>query len=187
MDKIGVGERLLSAAGVALSVWALVKGDILSAAGLALSVWALVKADSAMKAVDKVILKNNNQIMRDDARGLLDKLTGARDAAMGRKQGASGLSSAGRAISSDKRALELAQDALATATLGSDQLLTSRLRVAADELEKALVAINSPSGRDGWADALGVLQGVLPELKCCSGNSVRILFGRNYGNYGNTV
>lgn len=140
-------------------------GLLLSAAGVAISLWALFEADSAKKAVDKVIAKNSDQISRDDARGLLDKLTAARDAAMGRKKGASRLSSAGRAVSSDKRALELAQDALATSAFGSDQKLASRMRVAADQLKEALEAITKNKDRDGWADALGVLQGVIPELE----------------------
>ena len=147
MDPIGIGGLLLSLAGVGLSVV------------------ALVKADSATKVVEKVIVKNNDQVTRDHARGLLDKLTGARDAAMGRRQGASRLSSAGRNILSDKRALELAQDALATSTVGSDQQLTSKMRMAADKLKEALEAIAINSGRDGWADALDVLQGFIPELE----------------------
>lgn len=147
MDTVGVGGLLLSVAGVGLSVW------------------ALVKADSANKAVDKVIVKSNDQIARDDARGLLDKLTSAKDAAIGRKQGASSLSSAGRTIPRDKMALELAQDALSTATVGSNQQLAARIRAASGELTNALEAISSNSGRDGWADALGVLQGVIPEIE----------------------
>ena len=142
-----------------------VTGVLLSAAGVLLSVWALQKADSAMKAVDRVIGKNSDQMMRDDARRLLDKLTVARDAAMGRKRGASSLSSAGRPLANDKRALELAQDALATINFGPDRDLGSKMRVAADELKKALEAITSNPGRDGWADALGVLQGVIPEIE----------------------
>ncbi len=139
-------------------------GLLLSAAGVVVSLWALFKADSAKKAVDKAIAKNSDQISRDDARALLGKLTAARDAAMGRKKGASRLSSAGRDVSSDIRALELAQDALATSAFGSDKKLASRMRVASYELKEALEAITRNKDRDGWADALGVLQGVIPEL-----------------------
>ena len=140
-------------------------GLLLSVAGVALSLWALFKADCAKKAVDKVIVKNIDQISRDDARGLLDKLAGARDAAMGRRRGASSASSAGRYLPSDIRALEVAQDALAIVTIGADQPLICKMRVAADELKTALEAIATNAHRDGWADALGVLQGVTPEVE----------------------
>ncbi len=84
---------------------------------------------------------------------------------MGRKKGASRLSSAGRDVSSDKRALELAQDALATSVFDSDRKLATKMRVAADQIKEALEAITKDKDRDGWADALGVLQGVIPDLE----------------------
>lgn len=141
-----------------------VVGLVLSAVGVVLSVWALHKADSAKKAVDRVIETNRDQVTRDHARDLLAKLTDARDAAMARRQGASRLSSAGRSTAGDVKALQIAQDALATATIGSDQGLVQNLRAAASELDRALKAIASNCNRDGWADALGVLQGVIPKI-----------------------
>lgn len=146
MDLIGVG------------------GLILSAIGVLLSVWALAKANSAKVAVNKVIEKNSDQFARDAARNLLAKLTDARDAAMAQRRGASRLSSAGRHPDSDHKAIELAQDALATVTIDSSQQLVARMRTAATELNQALQTIASNSGRDGWADALGVLQGIIPEV-----------------------
>lgn len=140
-------------------------GLLLSAAGVAISLWALFEADSAKKAVDKVIGKNSDQIARDEARELLDKLRAARDAAIGRMQGATSLSSAGRHISADKRALELAQDALATATFASDQILTSSMRKAAYQITAALEKITSKSGLDGWKVARDVLQNVIPKIE----------------------
>jgi hypothetical protein len=146
MDLIGVG------------------GLVLSAVGVGFSIMALIQAGRAKKAISKVIGKGEDQIARDDARALLAQIADARDATMARRQGASPLSSAGRSLEGDLQALQLAQNALATATVGSDRTLELSLRVAATEIEQALQAIASNSGRDGWADALGVLQGVIPKI-----------------------
>lgn len=135
----------------------------LSIGGLALSIYALVQAESAKKAVSKVIAKEVDQGARDDARELMQRLNEAREAAMARRQGAHRSSSAGRSQAADMKALQLAQDALATTNLG-DKLLTLALRAAADELNQALAEINANGGRDGWADALGTLQGVIPKV-----------------------
>lgn len=146
MDAIGIGGLLLSVAGVVLSIV------------------ALVQAGRAKAAVTRAIARGVDQGMRDDARVLLLKLHDARDAALGRKQGASRLSSAGRSISGDIKALQLAQTSLATVVVQSDSRLELNLRTVASQLDEALVTINAAGDRDGWADALLVLHGIIPKV-----------------------
>jgi len=144
MDVVGVG------------------GLVLSAAGVALSVYALVQADGAKKAVEKVIGKAGEQRARDDARELLAVITAARDAAMDNRRSAPPMASAGRVKDKDVQAIQKAQDALATTNVTEDSQMVAELRRAARELDKALQEINADAERDGWADALAVLQGVTP-------------------------
>lgn len=140
-------------------------GLSLSVVGIALSIISLVKADGAAKAVERVIVKNSDQIALENARSLLEKLKTARDAAIGRKQGASEISALGRTIEEDKRKLELAQDALATVAFGTNEKLVANMRLAAKGLKSAQADITRNSRKDGWAAALGTLQGVIPELE----------------------
>jgi hypothetical protein len=146
MDPVGIG------------------GLILSAVGVALSCWALMKADSAEKAVAKVIGRAGDQKARDDARELLMLISAARDAAMSNRRGAPQLASAGRVRDNDIQAIQKAQDALATLNVTDDQQVTKKLRRSGLELNKALQEINGDGVRDGWADALAVLQGVTPQV-----------------------
>lgn len=141
-----------------------VAGLVLSALGVGLSIVALIQAGRAKTAVTKAIARGVDQGLRDDARVLLSKLQDARDAAMGRKQGASRLSSAGRSVSGDLRALQIAQTGLATVVVQSDTRLELSFRNAASQLDDALAAINAAGSRDGWADALQVLHGIIPKV-----------------------
>lgn len=138
-----------------------VGGLTLSAAGVLLSIWALVIAGGAKKAVTEFLRKSSDQVSRDNVRELLATLHKARDAAMGQRKGASRMSSAGRRVANDLRELELAQDALATATVGSEERHLI-LRAAANELSAALAEINDNG--DGWKAALVTLQNVIPGL-----------------------
>lgn len=146
MDPIGIG------------------GLVLSAVGVGLSVWALVKADGAAKAVAKVIGKAGDQKARDDARELLMLINAAREAAMSNRRGAPPLASAGRVRDNDVQSIQKAQDALATLNVTEDQQVIKKLRRGGQELNKALHEINGSGERDGWADALAVLQGVTPSV-----------------------
>lgn len=140
-------------------------GDlVLSVAGLGLSIWAMLQAGGAKRAVSKVLARNNDQVTRDNARDLLIKLTTAKDAAMARRQGAPRSSTAGRVMATDLEVLQLAQDALATSTLGTGQSLAVDLQRAAVQLNSALQGLAGNSVRDEWADALGVLQGIIPKV-----------------------
>lgn len=142
MDPVGIG------------------GLVLSGVGVGLSVWALAKADGAEKAVAKVIGKAGDQKARDDARELLALINVARDAAMANRRDASQIAATGRVRDKDVGAIEKVQDALATLNVTDDPLITRKLRRAGVELNKALQEINANDRRDGWADALAVLQGV---------------------------
>ena len=140
-------------------------GDlVLSVAGLGLSIWAMLQAGGAKRVVSKVLARNNDQVTRDNARDLLIKLTTAKDAAMARRQGAPRSSTAGRVMATDLEVLQLAQDALATSTLGTGQSLAVDLQRAAVQLNSALQGLAGNSVRDEWADALGVLQGIIPKV-----------------------
>ncbi|KAB0459777.1 hypothetical protein [Agrobacterium radiobacter] len=138
-------------------------GLVLSAIGIGLSIWALVMADGAKKAVKKVVEKNNDLASRDDARDLLNTLSSARDASLARRSSASRIATAGRNLNGDIHTLRVAQDALATVTLGTNEALVEDLRVAASELERALSTVESGS-HEGWAAALAVIQGVTPKV-----------------------
>lgn len=133
--------------------------------GDGLAIWALIQAGSAKRAVRHALEKSSDQVARDDARSLLANLTQAKDAAMGRRRGGSPLAIAGRSESNDVHRLQLAQDNLATSTISANKKLTVKLRQASTELTTALQAIASSGTRDGWADALGVLQGIIPEIE----------------------
>jgi hypothetical protein len=146
MDPIGVG------------------GLILSALGVGLSLWALFKADSAEKAVSRVIAKNGEQSTRDVARDLMGHVNEARDAAMARKRGASRLASAGRTPAGDIQALQFAQNALATVSGDFDAKTIAIFRNSGRQLDDCLKTIDGSSSRDGWADALNTLQGVIPQI-----------------------
>lgn len=139
-------------------------GFILSAIGVGLSIFAVVQAGRAENAVNQVIQKSSEQLSRDDARKLLVKLNDARDAALARRGKAPKFATSGRSAANDLRALQLAQDALATTALSADAALEQGLRVASTELDRALKEIHAKGDRDGWADALGVLQGVIPKV-----------------------
>lgn len=139
-------------------------GLALSATGVALSGWALIKAGSAKKAVAKLIEMSGDQAARDGARDLMALLARASDAAMARRRGASRAASAGRPQGVDLFALEIAQDALATTTVASDPAVTGSFRAAAQELDLALKAIAADGVRDGWEDARLALQGVVPSV-----------------------
>jgi hypothetical protein len=140
-------------------------GDLsLSVAGLVLSIWAMLQAGGAKRAVSKVLAKNNDQVARDNARDLLSKLTTAKDAAMARRRSAPHSSTAGRVAAADLAALQLAQDALATSTLGTGQPFALDLQRAANQLNSCLQGLAGNSARDEWADALGVLQGIYPKI-----------------------
>lgn len=142
-----------------------VAGLVVSVVGAVLSIFALVQAKRASTAVAEVIGKSHVQAARDEARALLALVTDAREAAMAWRRNASRLSSAGRSSARDLLALQQAQNALATTTIGStDAGLTVTLRTAAAQIDQALVAIGLKGERDGWADALGVLQGVTPTI-----------------------
>lgn len=136
----------------------------LSLAGLGLSIWAMLQAGGAKRAVSNVLAKNSDQFARDNARDLLTKLTVAKDVAMARRRGASRSSTAGRLAAADLTALQIAQDALATSTLGTGQSLALDLHRAASQLELSLQGLAGNSVRDEWADALGVLQGIIPKI-----------------------
>lgn len=122
----------------------------------------MVQAGGAKKAVTAVLAKFGEQVTRDDARELLSALNDAREASIARRSKASRTATTGRNINSDIQALQRAQDALATTTLDTDKRLEQRLRIAAAELDMALRNIAENSTRDGWADAVGVLQGITP-------------------------
>lgn len=140
-------------------------GDLgLSVAGLVLSIWAMLQAGGAKRAVSKVLAKNSDQVARDRARELLTKLTTAKDAAMARRRSAPRSSTAGRVATADLAALQLAQDALATSTLGTGQPLALDLQRAANQLNSNLQGLAGNSPRDEWSDALGVLQGIIPKI-----------------------
>lgn len=136
----------------------------LSVTGLGLAIWALIQAGGARRAVSKALSKNSDQVARDNARDLLTKLTVAKDAAMARRQSAPRSSTAGRVAAADLTALQVAQDALATSTLGSGQPLALDLQRAANQLNSSLQGIAGNSVRDEWADALGELQGIIPKI-----------------------
>lgn len=136
----------------------------LSVFGLFLSIWSMVLAGGAKRAVAHVLAKNNDQVARDNARDLLVKLTNAKDAAMARRRSASRNSAAGRVATADLRALQVAQDALATSTLGTGEPLALDIQRAAIQLDTALQGLAGNGPRDDWADALGVLQGIIPKL-----------------------
>lgn len=143
-------------------------GDLgLTLLGLALSIWAMCKADGAKRAVAKVLTKNSDQAARDNARDLLAKLKRAKDGAMARRQHAPRSAIAGRVptAAEDLAALQQAQDALATSTLGHGQQLALDLKRAADQLNSNLQKLAENSDRDEWADALGVIQGIVPKLE----------------------
>lgn len=139
-------------------------GLVLSAIGVGLSIWALAKAESAKQAVSRVIQKSGDQTARDDARRLLAVISDAREAAMAHRRDAPLLASAGRVKDNDVQALQKAQDALATLNVTENKLVIKTLRRAAAELDKALQEINANGARDGWADALAVLQGVTSQV-----------------------
>ncbi len=67
-------------------------------------------------------------------------------------------------MATDLEVLQLAQDALATSTLGTGQSLAVDLQRAAVQLNSALQGLAGNSVRDEWADALGVLQGIIPKV-----------------------
>lgn len=129
-----------------------------------MSVWAVITAGSAKKAVNKVIEKSAEQVVRDDTRDLLTKLNVAREVALARRGNARGAAVAGRSLANDFATLKQAQDALAITTLNTDIPLEQGLRLASTQIEVAVKAIEDKNGRDGWADALGVLQGVIPKV-----------------------
>ncbi|WP_417582899.1 hypothetical protein [Pelagibacterium sp.] len=142
-----------------------IAGFIISIIGVGISAWALWQADYAKKAVDRVILKGDEQRDRDKARELSKILGQAKSAALGRRRTASRPASAGRDMQSDLHMLEQAQDALATTKLVNDASISSDLDVAAMELKAALVAIHQNGKRDGWEDAFGALQVVIPKVE----------------------
>lgn len=143
--------------------WVDIVGILLSIIGIGFSIWAMVMADNATKAVKKVVERNNDLVSRDGARDLLATLGNARDAALARRGSASRMASAGRSAQADIHKLRLAQDALATVTLGANEALVQDLRVAASELEQALSTVENSSG-DGWAAALAIIQGAIPKV-----------------------
>lgn len=140
-------------------------GLLLSATGVALSAFALRKAASAAKAVSEVLKRADDQFARDGARDLLMILNSAREAATARRHGAPRPSSIGRSAAADRKALEAAQHSLATTTITDETKTLEVLRAAAAELDQALQNISSNSDRDGWADAVPVLQGVIPDIE----------------------
>lgn len=132
-------------------------GLALSAAGVALSGWALVKADTAKKGVAKLIEMSGDQAARDGPRDLMALLARASDAAIARRRGAS-------ARHRPVRLGTIAQDAMATTTVAFDPRVTASFRAAAQELDLALKAIAANGVRDGWEDARLALQGVVPSV-----------------------
>lgn len=145
--------------------WDSVLSLVLSGAGLGASAVAAIKADGAKRAVSKILAKDETQVDRQTALDLSEILSEARDAAKARQQGASQLLQGKRNVAGDIQALQDAQDALATYVFSSDEKLTAKLRPAAKELTRALTAINTGGPRDGWADALGEIQGLIAEVE----------------------
>lgn len=144
--------------------WWEVTGWAMTAGGFGLSIFALCVADGAKKAVTKALRKGDEQDNRDDARGLLTKLNAAKGAAMARRGGAKAILAKGRSLPNDIQALTDAQDACATVNLPGDDDLTEALRRASTQLTEAIDVIHGKGDRDGWADALGELQGVVPRV-----------------------
>lgn len=136
----------------------------LTAGGFALSLWAVITAESAKKAVKKVIEKSGEQVVRDDARDLLTKLNAAREVALARRGDTRRTAIAGRSVVNDLAILKQAQDALAITTLSTDVPLERGLRLASMQIDDAVKVIENKTGRDGWGDALIVLQGVIPKV-----------------------
>lgn len=139
-------------------------GDWLSIAGLLISLLAFWQGASARKAVAAVLKRNEDQTAQEDARELHRLLSMAQDAARGHRRGASSSSLAGRYQSRDIRALEMAQDALATTTLGAGIELGEKCRLAAQQITIALDEISAGKGSEGWARALFVIQGIIPDI-----------------------
>lgn len=145
------------------SSWWAVTDKIVTIGGFCLSLFALFVADGAKKAVSKVLDKRNVQGNRDQARDLLVSLNGAKSAALARRD-SDKQSLRARSLPPDKRALTLAQDACATAVFADDQKLTEALQLTAEHLNGAIDAINGTGDRNGWADALGLLQSLIPKV-----------------------
>ncbi len=141
-----------------------VGGFILSAIGVVLSIHALCQAGGAKRAVARVLSKGNEQVTRDETRDLLSKLNAAKEAALARGGRGNRGAIAGRNINKDVEALKQAQDGLATTMISTDAALEKNLRTAAEEMASALRDIQGERDRDGWADALGVLQAVTPRV-----------------------
>jgi len=141
-----------------------VGGFVLSVVGTGVSIWSLIVAGGAKKAVADVLEKRDDQVVRDDSRELLNKLNAAREAALIRRGNARGAALAGRSAQDDLAALKQAQDALAITAVSTDLRLEQGLRLASTQLDAAVKEIEGKTGRDGWADALGVLQGVIPKV-----------------------
>jgi hypothetical protein len=141
-----------------------VGGFVLSAIGVAFSVYALCQADGAKRAVARALNKGDEQVTRDDSRDLLNKLNAAKGAALARGGRSSRGAIVGRNINKDVEALKQAQDGLAMTVISTDALLEQDLRVASQQLLDAINNIQAAAQRDGWADALGVLQGITPKV-----------------------
>lgn len=136
----------------------------LSAAGVAISLYALVKAENAQRAAASVIKKGSDQAARDAARDLLSVVNNAKEAAMTRRKGAGRGASAGRNLAADITILQRAQDALATITISADHAVDQDMRAAALELQQALKVIALNSRDDGWGLALDALQAIYPKI-----------------------
>lgn len=141
---------------------------LFSAGSICLAVYALVTAKSAKQAATSAVRRKDDQEDRGYLTALIIALINAKDAAKRRQSGALEIQGAGRTVEFDIYALTDAHDALCSnLPLSFDDELKVTVNAAADEIQLALGRIHNPttSNRDGWKDALAVLQTLIPRLR----------------------
>lgn len=136
--------------------------------GLGMSGYAIITAKSAKQAASQAVQRKDDQEDREYLKDLIIALVEAKNSAKRRESGALEIKSAGHSSELDIYHLSEAHDKLCTALpLSFGNELKATVDAAAAELKAALNAIQNPttSNRDGWKDALSILQTLIPRLR----------------------
>lgn len=148
------------------STWTVV-GIVLSTAGLGVSIWAVVTAKNVKKTVVRMVRRANAQTDADTLKSAIDTVSAAKKAAKCRQSNAPPSMARGRKLADDIGLLIDAEDALRTRLPPAiPPTLNAITGSAADDIRLAVNEMNQRNPqRDGWADALGALSVVIPEME----------------------
>lgn len=140
---------------------------ILSFASFVLAIVALYKAKSAYDLAKTVVGRKNEHEDAQRLRDLLTTLNAAKEAAMRGESASAGNRSPGHANRQAMQRLQTAEDALRTKLpISWNDRQRSEAGGVANEIEQALDVINNTQAtRDGWKNARGALQKIIPNIE----------------------